>query len=162
VFPLAYLITLRSYGTWLPGDPRGFVDRTHRGYRTPMAGPRPALERVMRAAQRDPPVALEPTGRAVVAEAIRQHCGHRGWSLRALDVRSEHLHVVVAASGAPERVAIELKAWSTRRLVERGLFEQGRRVWGRGASTRYLWTLDAVEAACRYVCEGRGGPLGAG
>ena len=30
--PLAYLITFRSYGTWLHGDKRGSVDRFHNHY----------------------------------------------------------------------------------------------------------------------------------
>jgi hypothetical protein len=34
--PIGYLITFRSYGTWLHGDERGSVDRNHRAYGTPM------------------------------------------------------------------------------------------------------------------------------
>ena len=37
--PLAYLITFRSYGTWLHGDERGSVDRFHNVYGTPRLPP---------------------------------------------------------------------------------------------------------------------------
>jgi hypothetical protein len=37
--PLAYLITFRSYGTWLHGDPRGSVDRFHNVYGKPRLPP---------------------------------------------------------------------------------------------------------------------------
>src|SRR5437762_2022331 len=33
--PLGYLITFRSYGTWLHGDARGSVDRFHNAFGTP-------------------------------------------------------------------------------------------------------------------------------
>ena len=34
-FPLAYLITFRCYGTWLHGDERGSMDRTHNVFGAP-------------------------------------------------------------------------------------------------------------------------------
>jgi hypothetical protein len=37
--PLAYLITLRSYGTWLHGDRRGSIDRFHNRYKSPYIEP---------------------------------------------------------------------------------------------------------------------------
>ena len=33
--PLGYLITFRSYGTWLHGDERGSIDRFHNRYKAP-------------------------------------------------------------------------------------------------------------------------------
>jgi len=37
--PLAYLITFRCHGTWLPGDERGSVDRFHNRYKSPYIEP---------------------------------------------------------------------------------------------------------------------------
>jgi len=37
--PMAYLITFRSYGTWLHGDKRGSVDRHHNRYGAPLIPP---------------------------------------------------------------------------------------------------------------------------
>lgn len=34
--PLAYFISIRTYGTWLHGDDRGSVDRQHNEFNTPM------------------------------------------------------------------------------------------------------------------------------
>ena len=33
--PLGYLISFRSYGTWLHGDERGSIDRLHNRYLSP-------------------------------------------------------------------------------------------------------------------------------
>jgi len=37
--PLAYFLTLRTYGTWLHGDERGSVDAKHNCYNTPYTAP---------------------------------------------------------------------------------------------------------------------------
>ncbi len=37
--PLAYLITFRSYGSWLHGDERGLIDRFHNRYESPYIEP---------------------------------------------------------------------------------------------------------------------------
>jgi len=37
--PLGYLITFRTYGTWLHGDMRGSVDRHHNRYGAPLIPP---------------------------------------------------------------------------------------------------------------------------
>jgi hypothetical protein len=45
--PLAYLISFRSYGTWLHGDPRGSIDRFNNRYRSPYIKPNPQWEAYM-------------------------------------------------------------------------------------------------------------------
>ena len=37
--PLAYLISFRTYGTWLHGDKRGSIDRHHKRYGSPYIAP---------------------------------------------------------------------------------------------------------------------------
>ena len=37
--PLAYFITFTAYGTWLPGDERGFVHRTANAWSAPPLSP---------------------------------------------------------------------------------------------------------------------------
>jgi hypothetical protein len=37
--PLAFLITFRSYGTWLHGDERGSVNRFHNQYKSALLPP---------------------------------------------------------------------------------------------------------------------------
>jgi REP element-mobilizing transposase RayT len=158
--PLAYLLTFRSYGTWLPGDDRGSVDRRahHRG--SPMQPPNAALEQAMRRRLRHPPVHFCAPRRATIEAAIRQHCAHRGWVLLAVHVRTEHVHVVVATEGtadmAPERMMTELKAWATRRMVQGQLLAKGILAWSRHGSTRHIFTAEGGRRACLYVVEGQG------
>jgi hypothetical protein len=63
------LITWTTYGTWLPGDGRGWHRRTG-GVQVP----RPLLEQWCRAQMKGEAVLLEPHGRQVVEAACREHC----------------------------------------------------------------------------------------
>jgi REP element-mobilizing transposase RayT len=90
--------------------------------------------------------------RQTVTQAIHEPCTYRGWSLLAINVRSNHVHVVVEANGQkPERIPLQLKAWSTRRLRESGDFPSNRKIWTYHGSTRYLWNERSLSAAVTYV-----------
>jgi REP element-mobilizing transposase RayT len=158
--PLAYFITFHTYGTWLPGDPRGSVDAHHRIVRTPYVGLGEGRRDASARRLAHPPVELRPEERTLVLRTMQEVCRHRGWVLRAANIRVNHVHVVVRAEHSPERVMNDLKAWATRRVVEAGLRPRGTRMWVRHGSTRHLWRPEAVKAACVYVVErqGRGGP----
>ena len=153
--PLAYLITFTTYGTWLHGDDRGSVDRSHNRPGAPVI---PGFgERVERVKNLLPYPAFSLTARhrGVVKQTIETVCSHRGWHLHALHVRTNHVHLVVTAPVCPEKVLNALKSWSTRRLRESRLVER-RPLWTRHGSTRYLWKSHQVTRACRYVVEGQG------
>ena len=153
--PLAYLITFRCYGTWLHGDPRGSIDRQHNQYGARLL---PSdLRRMWRVQERlhEDPIELTAERRCIVEDTIRQVCLHRGWMLHALNVRTNHVHSVISASAKPEQVLRDLKAWSTRRMIESGALQAGAKPWSRHGSTVYLWTLESLAQTCRYVMEGQ-------
>jgi hypothetical protein len=79
-FPLAYLISFRTYGTWLHGDERGSVSRTQNVYGTPKIGPNKARRAAERKLLKHAPVNLDARQRPVVEEAIREVCKHRNYS----------------------------------------------------------------------------------
>ncbi len=70
-FPLAYLITFRTYGTWLRGDERGSMDREHSSYGTPRIARNLTLENADAARLQHSPLALDTKQRQVVEQAIR-------------------------------------------------------------------------------------------
>jgi REP element-mobilizing transposase RayT len=157
--PLAYFITFHTYGTWLPGDPRGSVDAYHRTYGTRYVGGRMAEGRYAISTRRlaHPPIYLTPEERTMVLGNVQQVCQHRGWELHAANVQSNHVHAVIYAEHTPEQVMNEIKVWATRRLVDAGLRERGTHIWVRHGSTRKLWRAEALVAACAYVLDGQGG-----
>src|SRR4051794_18420754 len=117
MYPLAYLLTFRCHGTWLPGDPRGYVNRWHNSPGTRAIAANRRLEAATLRQLPHPPIELRPEQRAVVARAIRDRCRHCGWVLHAVNVRTNHVHVVLGAGSPPERVMNQLKSWATRRMV---------------------------------------------
>src|SRR5947209_9029118 len=114
--PLAYLITFRSYGTWLHGDERGSVDRFHNQYDSPTFAPNDARRHQDADRLKQAPVVLTSEQRQSVERAIHETCGIRGWPLRALNVRTNHVHALVSTQGRPELALNALKANATRQL----------------------------------------------
>ena len=158
-FPLSYLITIRCYGTWLHGDARGSVDRKQNVYGTPRIAPNPALERAESARRKHVPVTLDAGQRPFIEKAIREVCDHRQYLLRAINVRTNHVHTVVSAASKPEPIREAFKAYATRALRRAGLFSPTRTPWARRGSERYLWKPWHVERAIDYVLNGQGDEL---
>ncbi|MGI8927449.1 MAG: transposase [Tepidiformaceae bacterium] len=158
-YPLAYFLTWTCYGTWLPGDDRGWIDAGHNLPGTPRLQPDATIRAHTGARLLSAPVTLDGEQRQVVANTIRTVCGYRQWQLHALNVRTNHVHVVASAAEQPDRLLSALKAWSTRRLRELGMAPGGSPVWTKHGSTRYLWLQRDVDAASTYVLDGQGAPL---
>lgn len=155
--PQAFLLTFRTYGTWLHGDERGAVDDGHNVFGTPLLPVDDRRRDYESAILRQPPLVFSDEMREVVDDAIVDECAYRGWELMERAVRTNHVHVVVGFAGiAPEKMVQMLKARATRWLRECGLVAANRLVWvDRPGSRRYLWTHDQVKAACDYVLEGQ-------
>jgi REP element-mobilizing transposase RayT len=111
--PLAFFLTWTTYGSWLPGDERGWV---HRGQGIQI--PDPVRQERAASLLTEPPCSLDREQRAVVEATIRKHCEVRGWQLHAVNCRTCHVHVVVSANRAPKEVREQFKAWCTRKLKE--------------------------------------------
>jgi REP element-mobilizing transposase RayT len=157
--PLAYFLTWHTYGTWLPGHARGSVDEEHCQFGTPFAPANP--ERIAHSAAKlvHDPVTLDARRRAAVQAAVVEVCAYRGWTLVAVNVRTTHVHAVVAAPAAPEKVLSDFKAYGTRRLRRENLVAADLRVWSGHGSTRYLWKEEQVVAAVDYVLNRQGAAL---
>ena len=112
--PIAYFITWTCYGTWLPGDERGWVDAKQPG----ILSADPARRSKSQILMTEDPCVLSQHQRQVVEQTIAKHCEIRSWELRALNVRTNHVHVVVSANATAETVMEQLKAWCTRKLKE--------------------------------------------
>ena len=139
---MTYLITFACYGS---------VDPTHNVPGTPVLEEDPA--RAAREEQRmdQPAYHMDQIRRDAVLEAIQEVCGHRGWTLLAAHVRSNHVHTVVEAEAEPERVMKDFKADASRRLNRKNLDHPNRKRWARHGSTRWLWKPQHVSAAIQYV-----------
>ena len=155
-----YLITFTTYGSWLHGDEKGSADRDHNLPGTPYLPPNEPLERHEDDQLSGPPQSLDERQRPVVRDTLLEVCDHRGWTLLAANVRTSHVHAVVAAAAVPEKVMNDFKSYATRRLTEAGLHTRSDKLWTRHGSTRYLNDELSLMAAKRYVMEEQGEDLG--
>jgi REP element-mobilizing transposase RayT len=105
------------------------------------------------------PYRLDSDRQRVVLGSMQQVCSHREWTLLAAHVRTNHVHVVVAADKSPEQVMNALKAYASRALNGAALDRPDRRRWARHGSTRHLWTIEAVSAAVHYIVCEQGEPM---
>jgi REP element-mobilizing transposase RayT len=153
--PLAYFLTWTCYGTWMPGDERGWT-KWRKGEKIS----RPRLADWCREHMVEEPVTLDESQRALVEQTIARHCEIRGWHLHATNCRTNHCHTVVTAKGyAGEQVRDQLKSWCTRHLKAD---ERSKRLspnqlrtnwWTSKGSVRYLFDDESLEAAILYTLE---------
>ncbi len=148
--PIAYFLTWPTYGTWLPGDPRGWVEY-HRGWKMP--DPIRFLEAESK--MTEDACLLSPREREIVEAQVAETCEHRSWLLHAVNCRSNHIHLVVTAPGTtPRKVRIDVKAWCTRRLKERS--DPNRQEWwAERGSQRHIFDEDSLAEVIHYVTEGQ-------
>lgn len=149
--PLAFFITFRTYGTWLHGDARGSVDDEHNVYGTALIRPNVMTE--IRSAYRmtHPAMVLSTEQRAAVDLALLDVARHRGWTILAAAVRTNHVHIVCEGDAGVERMMGDFKRWSTKRLRESGLVAPDQPIWAVHGSTRYVWTEVQLRRALSYV-----------
>jgi REP element-mobilizing transposase RayT len=153
--PLAYFLTWPTYGTWLPGDERGWV-KWHHGIQPPD----PVKQLEARARMTEDSCRLNREERDQVEAAIAECCAVRGWTLHAVNCRTNHVHVVISAREHPDRVRSQLKTWSARKLKEltRVVVAQSEytcdirtKWWADRGSKKYLNDDDQLERAVAYV-----------
>ncbi len=105
-------------------------------------------------------VALDAARRTSVEKAIRETCHKRNWGLMAVNVRTNHVHAVVAiGSKNPEGAIGALKANSTRQMREDGCWLLKNTPWAERGSKRRLWNERSVANAIDYVINGQGDDL---
>jgi REP element-mobilizing transposase RayT len=157
-----WLLTWTTYGTWLPGDRRGFVSNVRDGpgpevrHNIPGTPCDAGDERVRQRAVDHlvgEPVWLTAEQAGIVVEQFQQTAAYRGWSLLAVAVMANHVHLVVGVPGDPDpaKVLHDFKSYATRALKARGQVPSGGRWWTESGSRRKLPDGRAVQAAVEYV-----------
>lgn len=157
--PLGYLLTWTCYGTWLHGDERGSVDRDHNTPRAEFLPPDQTRLFFEARGLSHRSVRLNAAGRRIVDETIAAHCTIRSWELHAVNVRTNHVHVVLSCDTHPKTAMKQVKSWTTRRLRENGITAPNATVWTDGGSRIWLWNRESLRRAIEYVSDFQGEDL---
>ena len=156
---LAYMISFRSYGTWLHGDKRGSIDRYHNRFRSQYIKANQKWQTYNVEQLKAAPLILNAQQRNSVERAIRETADIRKWWLQAINIRTNHVHTVVSANRKPGLVLNAFKANATRQLREDGLWSYEFSPWADKGSKRKLWNEQSVVRAIDYVINGQGNDL---
>jgi hypothetical protein len=138
---LATMLTMTTYGTWLRGDKRGYVDDGK------ILPPDPDLESSDRARMKHP-VYVFPTERlfdigTFIGESLTSRLN---LTIHSLHVGAWHVHIVIG----PTQHNIAEVAKCAKDAVRYGL-HPGRPIWTDGYDKRFCFDIRSALARIRYV-----------
>lgn len=138
---LAIMVTTTTYGTWLRGDRRGWVDDGR------VLPPDPELEavdaqRLKHPAYRFSEDQLLPIGRMIGDALVKRKSQH----VLALTVAAWHVHLVVGATSTPIGEVVKC----AKDAVRYGL-RPGRPIWTTHYDKRFCFDESSVANRVRYV-----------
>lgn len=115
--------------------------------------PDPIRELEAKARMSEDACILTPDQRAIVEGQVAETCQHRGWTLHAVNCRSNHMHALLSAPGIKSgKVLSDLKAWCTRRLKEQSNSDRTH-WWAERGSARWILTEESLHTVYLYVTE---------
>ncbi|MCA9084862.1 MAG: transposase [Planctomycetaceae bacterium] len=159
-----WLLTWTMYGNRLAGDARGFVSNVREGTGpevrhnipgTPFDSGIPELEQHIRERMKGPPVRIGGDHATALLAQFEETAGIRNWSLMAVSIMAQHVHIVVGVPGDPdpERLLNDFKRYGTQRLNRSWSTPASGRWWTRNGSKRKLKDDDAVLVGVKYTID---------
>ena len=160
-----WLLTWTTYGTWLPGDPRGSVTRVREGAQS--GGPRveydqpgtayigavPGLARAAANSMRGPPIWLTQSQAEHTLAEFKNTAAYRQWSLLAAAIMTNQVHLVLCAPDelSSSKLMQILKSYASRKLNQQFGKPRSETWWTSSGSKRRLPDDRAVRNAVNYV-----------
>ena len=157
-----WLLTWTTYGTWLPGDERGFVSNVvdgdgpevrHNTPGTPYDRDMPELKQAARAKLVGEPIDLDRDRASILVVQFQETASYRGWALLAAAVMRNHCHVFVGVPGDPEPDTLlrDFKSYGSRALNRRWPKPPSGTWWTEGGSKRKKAGERKIVTTIHYV-----------
>jgi|688.fasta_scaffold601880_1 REP element-mobilizing transposase RayT len=157
-----WLLTTRAYGTWLPGDERGFVGWVQDPGRNPVKRNQPntptepanrPLWQAARSQMKLEPMSFTAREAELLLEQFLETAAYRAWQLLAVSVLTTHVHAVLGVPGDPdpEELLRDFKAYGSRKLNQHSPRGRQAKWWSESGSRRKLPEEKDVLAAIQYV-----------
>lgn len=147
-------VTFSTYGTWLPGDPRGFRTKGHKrhssgDYRNrPPKGEHAGLQTLARRTMRGDPVTLAPGERETCAHAIIEKLIEKDCEVIAIAVAGQHVHIQLRIEDRGVKRIIGLaKQDASHKLRD----ERPGSIWAAGCRTDPVRSREHQERLFRYI-----------
>jgi REP element-mobilizing transposase RayT len=149
--PLAYHITIGTYGTRLHGDERGTIDRHHNTPGEPVLGHNERWKSAAQKRLKYPPVVLSLEQQRFVESILPHICERGDWDFHIAACQPDHVHVLLASDTHGNAVRRWLKTWLSEALSKQWPEENCRAWWAEGGSVRWIWEQDHLVRVYDYV-----------
>jgi REP element-mobilizing transposase RayT len=159
-----WFLTWRTYGTWLPGDERGFVDPVvdedgkcviHNVPGTPLDADNHSLWKYSKEIMKGAPVCLTAEHAPVLLKQFQETAAYRRWQLVTVAVLANHVHLIVGVPGDPDPADLlrDFKSYGSRSLNRRWGTPANGSWWSESGSRRRLKSEEHLQAAIQYVLQ---------
>lgn len=140
---IGYMLTWTTYGSWLQGDKRGYVNDGQI-----LRGDKKLVDLCERL-QKGQTVKFRPDEKDVVRQAILNEAARIGYTIEAIAVCSNHIHLV--ARYFPEPIGQTVSRFKN--VTTSVLRKHGRtgRIWTRGFDKRFCFDGEDLIRRVQYV-----------
>jgi len=156
-----WLLTWTTYGSWLPGDERGFVSRISEGdadhpihntvdtpYDADMGDMRASAEERMAGK----PVRLSREQADIALDSLVATASRHGMNLICACIMSNHIHLLCQAAERDGSELLQLfKGSASRELGKRFALDDAPRWWTKSGSKRFVRARQSPELAVDYI-----------
>jgi REP element-mobilizing transposase RayT len=141
---IGYMATWTTYGTWLPGDERGYVN--NKGQTLP--SDKELLQR-SKELQKYPTVILNNQEKKFAQQIILDEAYKINHKIIALTVCTNHVHLLAK----PNQQSIEDIIRRYKNITTRAFWEYGRKgkIWTRGFDKQFCYTIKELTARIIYI-----------
>jgi REP element-mobilizing transposase RayT len=140
---IGYMLTWTTYGTWLQGDKRRYVNDGR------VLPPDEVLESANKKLQTSPTVRLTNEQKRVVEDAIIKEAQRIGHQILALAVCLNHIYLWAGLGNESIESAVSrYKNVATCALKKTGLIKK---VWTRGFDKRFFYNEEELKQKIEYV-----------
>ncbi len=138
-----YMVTWTTYGSWLPGDKRGYIRQGKI-----MPGDVKILK-ASKSLQKSATVTFNSEQKAIIRRAILQEAERIGHMIEALAVCTNHIHLV----SRPCEKSIESIVSRYKNVAMFALCQDKpvRRIWTRGFDKRFCFNEKSLNQRIEYV-----------
>lgn len=141
---MGYMATWNTYGRWLPGDERGYVNNTGQTLKG-----NNGLLQISEERQKYPTVILKNKEKKIAEQIILAEAEKIGHKIIALAVCTNHVHLLAK----PHQQSIENIIGRYKSLTTRAFWEYGRKgkIWARGFDKQFCYSIKELTARIDYV-----------
>ena len=161
----AWLLTWTTYGSWLPGDARGFVSRrpsSDAGHvirnvpGTPYDADQKDVEEAARERMQGKPLTLERAHALTALRAFIEAAHNHSISIVALSIMPDHVHLLCQGAQSGSELMQLFKGVSARRLGQAHPLTSTPRWWTKAGSKRHFRKREDLQAVVSYVSQQKG------